>query len=209
MRQLGKLYRVRWQVELAVKRLKSLLHIGPPQGIGERTPLPRRTNKGPWSGFTPALQCTARDAEPFGELCFGQGMKRQTCRNPRVRRRAIPRPVSPWRAWHVRTDRLHHYSPSMPERKWQFTGRAVAMAGPTRGRSIGRVITCGRLPRPSLLWPPDTAGRRDGWRIPARLIDLEGRPPSCRAALSRRQTPRASSIRVSPAKALVRNFKKS
>ena len=120
--------------------------------------------------------------------------------------------VSPWRAWHVRTDRLHHHGPSMPERKWQFTSRAVPMAGPTRGRSIGRVITCGRLPRPSLLWPPDTAGRRDGWRIPARLIDLEGRPSSCRtprAALSWRQTPRASSIRVSPAKALVRNFKKS
>jgi Transposase DDE domain len=72
VRQLGKLYRVRWQVELAFKRLKSLLHIGPPQGIGERTPLAQTDEQRPLVSFTPALQCTARDAEPFGELCFGQ-----------------------------------------------------------------------------------------------------------------------------------------
>ena len=51
IRRLSGLYRLRWQVELAFKRLKSLLHIGPPQGIGEAETgcLPRRTNKGPWS----------------------------------------------------------------------------------------------------------------------------------------------------------------
>jgi hypothetical protein len=143
----------------------------PPQSIGERirkAPLVQTDEQRSLASFTPALQCTARHAEPFGERCFGQAIN---IRHNSVFGDAQFAGQVAWHAWHVRTDRPQHGPVCL--RRWQFICAPVSMADRKPGRVNGACDPAAEFLALPCCGPCDEAGRRGDRRIPARLIDLE------------------------------------